>query len=330
MDLSKLATDRETTHFPQLAADDAPPARPRPAAATRRPMPVGPCRIDLAAMLHEALRRRAREIETRGAELRLRLAPAAVRSDPTLLLSLLLAVLEWGFEQARSRIDLTLERTPWPERAQLRAALAHWPADEAPPASAPTTGRGDPALDTPRWQRIVRNAERLGLTPQRQHADGRMTLVLDFPAAGADIVAGRAGDGTEATFSAPSDAPLLIGHQALMLASRQELRGLVRAALGPLRPMLDFAATVEQARDYCAGGLPHSLLYEGSLAGAAFDRLQAELRVRAPKMAFVRIVEPGRSFDLVQAGGCLLASVGRDAVLDALPAALQFELARLR
>ncbi|MFM7506679.1 MAG: hypothetical protein ACKO5J_09125, partial [Rubrivivax sp.] len=63
-------------------------------------------RVDLTALLGEALRQRGREIDARGIEVCQVLSPAEIMGDATLLYSLLQTLLDWCFEHAFGRIDL--------------------------------------------------------------------------------------------------------------------------------------------------------------------------------------------------------------------------------
>jgi len=114
----------------------------------------------------------------------------------------------------------------------------------------------------------------------------------------------------------------------LALVPRRELRGPVREALRPMGLLLDFVATVDEARQLCASGLPHVVVYDAALAGDDFDRLCAEWRADAPQLGFVRLVEHGRAFEVLNLGSGPVACVGRNAIVESLPAALHFELAR--
>ena len=66
-------------------------------------------RLDLTGLLREALRQRGREIDARGIEVRQVLGAAEVMSDSTLLFSLMQTVMDWSFEHAVSRIDMSIE-----------------------------------------------------------------------------------------------------------------------------------------------------------------------------------------------------------------------------
>ena len=47
-----------------------------------------------------------------------------------------------------------------------------------------------------------------------------------------------------------------------------------------------------------------------------------------PGLAFIQIAEQGKAFEVLNLGGRQFASVGRDAIIESLPAALLFELSR--
>jgi DNA-binding NtrC family response regulator len=139
-----------------------------------------------------------------------------------------------------------------------------------------------------------------------------------------DVVA----DPVAAPTTQSAAAQPLAGHHVLVLATRREVRNLIRQALRPMGLMLDFAGSVEEARLVCADGLPHALVYEASLGGSRFERLRDEMLDQLPTLAFVRVEEDGRAVEVINAGNRQITSVGRDAIIQSLPAALQDELAR--
>lgn len=97
-----------------------------------------------------------------------------------------------------------------------------------------------------------------------------------------------------------------------------------------MRLMLDFAATVAQAREFCSGGLPHAIVHKETVDARAFERPHSELRAEVPGLTFIQISEEGPGFEVLSAGGREFSSVARRAVGESLPAALMFELARSR
>jgi hypothetical protein len=102
----------------------------------------------------------------------------------------------------------------------------------------------------------------------------------------------------------------------------------VRDALRASGSMIDFVATVEEAKRLFEDALPHAIIYEAALGGDRFERLRQSLLLEAPNLAFVEIGEEGRDFEVRDADGHPYASVGRDGLLETLPEAVLFELSR--
>lgn len=287
-------------------------------------------RLDLTALLREAVREREREFTTQGIEVRQMLAPAEVRSDATLLASLLRSMLDWSFEHAHARIDLALDVANWPAQARLHCAFTYRLADDMAAVDASPAGRSAATLDTLSWRLVQQTAAVLGIALRRQDAHGMTEVVMEFPATLAPTLLALHGESAENTVPAALDIQSLAGHHVLAMTAQREVRSLVHEALRPLGVLLDFVATVDEARLFCEGGLPHALVYESALANEPFERLRAELHAEAPRLVFICIVEHGRAFEVLSVGGRPLCCVGRDAIVESLPAALAFEMARTR
>ncbi len=285
-------------------------------------------RLDLTALLREALRQRGREIELRGIEVRQVFAPALVKSDATLLFSLLQTVLDWAFEHTASRIDMTLDVKSWPAHARLSVAFGHRPPDEVAAAETEPPAEEESTLNTMSWRLLQQTAAVLGLRMQRSDPPGRTTLEFEFP----DTLAPRLEPAGTTDFEesiAPALAPLpLAGRHVLVLAGRREVRNVVREALRPMGLMVDFVSSVEEVQQQCAEAMPHVVVYEASLGGQRFDRLRDELLAQARHLAFIQIAEQGKGMQVMNVGGHQITSVGRDAIIESLPEALAFELTR--
>ena len=285
-------------------------------------------RIDLTALLLEALRQRSREIESRGIEVRQLFAPAEVMSDSTLLFSLLQSVLDWSFEHAVSRIELKLDIKTWPAYARLACTFAHKAADQVDIAANPLSGDDTPKVETMSWCLLQQTAAALGLMVQRKDTASRSTLTLEFP----ETLAPRIDGLSTIELDDPSQKSLnsqpLAGRHALVLAARREVRNTVREALRPMGLMIDFVTSVEEAAEFCRDGLPHAIVYEAALAGERFEKMRGELLAEVPGLAFIQIAEHGKAFEVLNLQGRQFASVGRDAIIDSLPAAMMFELSR--
>lgn len=287
-------------------------------------------RLDLTALLREAVREREREFAAQGIEVRQMLAPAEVRSDATLLSSLLRSMLDWSFEHASARIDIALSIASWPAQARLQCGFTYRLADDMAAAPAPPAERSDATLDTLSWRLVQQTAAVLGIALWRHDAHGIAEVVLEFPAALTPTVLAPHGEAAADTVPAALDIQSLAGHHVLAMTAQREVRSLVHQALRPLGVLLDFVATVDEARQFCEGGLPHALVYDAALANEPFERLRAELQSEAPRLVFICIVEHGRAFEVLNVGGRPLCCVGRDAIIESLPAAMAFELARTR
>jgi hypothetical protein len=288
-------------------------------------------RLDLTSLLREALRQRGREIEARGIEVRQLFTAAEVMSDATLLFSLLQTILDWSFEHAAGRIDLKLDIMTWPANARLSSSFLSRPPDEVDRGPAPEASAEDTALNTMSWRLLQQTAAVLGLVLLRRDGVGKTELSCEFPNTVAARLPGL--DSLDRKVPALSssqglNSQPLAGRHVVVLAARREVRNVVRESLRPMGLMIDFVASVDEARELCAEGIPHALIYEASLGGGHFEALRAELLNEVPGLAFIQIAEEGRAFEVLNIGGRQFASVGRDAIIDMMPEALVFELSR--
>lgn len=283
-----------------------------------------PERLNLTSLLHDALAQRGRETAARGIDLRQRLVPAQVVADASLCTALLHTVLDWSFEQARSHIEFDIDVTHWPERARLGCRFAYIPPDEVPTNAAPAA-----RLETVTWQLLRRLAQALGLELQRTDGDGATQLVLEFPRTVGegltllDLHEHRHEQDTCAVNSQP-----MVGRHVLVIASRRETRNVVRETLRPMGLMVDYVASIDEAREFCGGGLPHAIVFEAALAGEALRTLRASWQREVPSLAYIEIAEQGRKLEVSDIGGQRTAHIGRDVLGSGLVSALMCELAR--
>jgi hypothetical protein len=223
---------------------------------------------------------------------------------------------------------MKIETKNWPAHAVLWLRFAHRQPDEVETSGMPRADAEAAELNTMSWRLLQQTSAVLGLQLQRQDLPGKTELALEFP----DTLAPRLEPEGTTDFQetvSPELAPApLSGSHVLVLAARREVRNVVREALRPLSLMVDFVSTVEEVQAQCAEALPDALVYEASLGGQRFDRLRAELLQSAPRLAFVQIAEQGKAVQVLNQGGRQFTSVGRDAIIESLPDALKFELAR--
>lgn len=266
--------------------------------------------LDLTRTLLELLDEHRQTVGSSGTEVRDTLADAMVLGDVSLAGTLLRAMLDWASEIALTAIDLRLDARPAAAQAVLICRFTRQPhaADEREPLA---------------WHLMQFAAQAMEAKLQLETTPTQTLLVVQFerlvpmPAAAAQAAA--------------SDARLLAGRQVLVMAPERDIRNQVRVAVQGLDLMVDYVTSVDAARDYCADGLPHAVVYASTLAGAPLDRLRrALLSGEAGAPPFIEIAPQGHGFEPVSPGETAIAKVGLDGLAQALPAALVIELSRRR
>lgn len=288
---------------------------------------LAPERLDLTAMLREALVQHRRQAEAMGLQLRQSLSPAQIMGDPTLTFTLIEALQGWAFEHARSAIEMRLEVNAWPAFARLHCSF-RFLSDEDIERSVVTFGSSP--LQTVSWRLLQQVALTMEL-PIRLDADGvTARLEIEFPHTVNDpseVAAPR--DRSDAARMGINSKPLA-GSHVLVLAARRETRTLVRDAVRHMGLMIDYVNTVEEAREFCLGGMPHALLHESALGGERFERLRLDLLGEMPRLAFIELTEDGQGVHAQRIGEREFSRVPRGAIIESLPAALMYELSRPR
>lgn len=284
-------------------------------------------RLDLTDLLRECLRQRMREIEARGIEVRQLFAPVEVLADSTLTFSLLQALVDWSCEHALARIDLRLDVKTWPAHARLNCSFAHRSPDEVSPGEVLAEAQMV-TLNTMAWHLLQQIACTLGLVLERKDTPSRTLLCIEFPDTVAAQLPGMSADELDDPRNPAHNSQPLAGLHVLVLSARRDVRNQVREALRPMGLMVDFVASVEEARVFCHDAMPHALVYESLMTGERFERLRSELLIDLPRLAFVQISEDGRAFEVLTVNDRQFASVGRDSIGQSLPAAMLFELSR--
>ncbi len=284
-----------------------------------------PERLNLTQTLRDALVQRSRETASRGIDLRQDLKPAEVYIDASMWSALLQAVLDWSFEHARSHIEFRIDVKTWPVHARLACAFAYIPADELPATQPlPPAKR----LETVPWQLLIRLSQTLGLMVQREDKGGDTQLTLEFPRTVDDGVATLSAlEFDEPGIAGPNSQPM-VGRHVLIITSRRETRNGVRDTLRSMGLMVDYVASIDEARQFCEGGLPHAIIFESALAVENFRKLRSEWSREVPALAFIEIAEQGRELEVSDIGGQRTSRIGRDVIASALPSALMFELSK--
>ena len=286
-------------------------------------------RIDLPQTLRDLLERRGAEIAARGLEVRQVFKPGFAQVDGALLAMLLNSLLDWAFEHCCDRtVHVVTDLRNWPVRVQLLCEFAWRPADDVDTEGRPPSGVDTRQLNSVDWRLIERLAHTMGVGVERSDSPWQARALFEFEQAPSAVVPpltepAHAGD---ALASGPDAAPLF-GHHVLVVSPRREVRNQVREALRPMGLMVDYVTSVEEAREFCAGGLPNGLIFDEALP--AFESLRLELLAENPRLAMLQISDDVGALHISLAGTQPVARVSVNAIVESLPGALAYELARL-
>jgi hypothetical protein len=178
------------------------------------------------------------------------------------------------------------------------------------------------------WRLLQQTAWTMGLPIERKLQGSEVTLSVEFPRTVNDQLEGMSAIELDTGFSTSVQSKPLSGSQVLVVASRRDVRVQVRDALRNMSLIVDFVNSVDEAREFCRGGLPHAIVIESVLRGDRFNALRREVDSESAEVVFIEIIEEGNTFEISGFGGLNMARVGRDAILTSLPSALMFELAK--
>jgi len=282
-------------------------------------------RLQLADVLGGVITHRTRETAARGVALKPSLKPAEVIVDASLLFSLLNSTIDWALANAQSQIDFEVDIKTWPAHARLSCRFAHRPVDELVDAAAASAPRG---LDSLTWRLLEQTAWTMGLVVDRQDASHLTSLTLEFPRTANSAIEGVSALELNDGFAPSSNSQPLAGSHVLVIASRREMRVLIRDALRNMSLIIDFVNSVDEAAAFCREGLPHAVVIESIQAGARFANFREEITKEVPDFVFIEIVEEGSTFEMSGFGGAAMARVGREVLAGSLPSALMFELSK--
>lgn len=282
-------------------------------------------RLPLADMLTTVLNHRTRETQARGVTLKPILKPVDVVVDASLLFSLLNTMLDWAVVHAKSQIDFTIDLKSWPPRARLLCRFAIQPVDRLDDG-APVVEPFD--IDSMTWHLLEQTAATMNLPLQRNVEAGNVGLTLEFPRTVNDEMEGVSTFELDQGFAPSTNSKPLAGSHVLVIASRRDVRLQVRDAIRHMGLIVDMVSSVEEAADFCREGLPHAVVFEGILSGEKLTQLRAEISTEVPDFPFIEIIEQGNDFAMSGFGGADHARVGREALGNALPSVLMFELSK--
>lgn len=281
--------------------------------------------LQLEEVLKSVLALRTRETQARGIALKPQLKSARVIVDGSLLFSLLNATVDWALANAHAHIDFTVDFKTWPVHARLSCRFANRPSDSVDESIAQAVS---PRLDSLTWRLIEQTAWTMGLELERKDAGGVTALVFEFPQTAGDEMEGLSASEIDDASLQSGNSKALAGSHVLVIASRREVRVLIRDALRNMSMLVDFVSSVDEAVSFCKEGLPHAIIVESIQKGGRFSHFRDEILAEVPAFVFIEILEQGTTFEMSGTNGAKMARVGREVIGSSLPAALMFELSR--
>lgn len=286
-----------------------------------------PERLPLTDTLKDVLSQRANETQARNIHIKQVLRPTEVIVDASLLFTLVNTLMDWALPLAQSTLDLRIDIKTWPAHARLNCKFAHYPVDQQ--LDEDEAQRYLRRLDAITWRLLEQTAWTMGLPIERKVNGAMVELVIEFPRTVNDQLEGVSAIELDQGFAPTMQGSKpLAGSHVLVVASRRDVRIQVRDAIRNMGLIVDFVNSVDEAREFCRGGLPHAIVIESVLRGDRFNDLRGEVESGGADVAFIEIIEEGNSFEISGFGGLSMARVGRDAILTSLPSALLFELSK--
>jgi len=283
-------------------------------------------RVHLTHTVQSTLAHRTRELQARGIQLTQAMQPVEVQADASMLFSLLNGLVDWWLACAHGSVDVRVDIKPWPAHAQLDLRVRYRPLDLADGLRA---GEVPPSVNSLTWQLVDQIAQTMGLKVERTIDATSVHLVIEFPQTVNPLLADpEPHDDHEQGFASSINSKPLAGSHVLVVAARRDLRLLIRESVKSMGLVLDFVSSVGEATAFCHEALPHALIFEASLRGQRLDHLIDSIRREVPEIALVEVLEQGSQFDISSVSPTGMARVGREAVLNSLPSALVYELAR--
>ena len=285
-----------------------------------------PEQISVTQMLREVLLQRGREATARQIEISQALKPAEVVVDATLLYALMQAVVDWSLDLAQKSLEFKLDIKAWPPYARLSVRFAHASSDASDRLT--PVGTPLPSLDSMSWRLVQQISWTLSLVMDRVVSEHETTLTIEFPRTIHEEIEGVSVVEIDQGFGVSDNSKPLAGSHVLVVAGGREVRSLIKESIRHMGLLVDFVTTIEEAEEFCRDALPHAIIYESVLANDRFQKLRAGISAEMAAFVFIEIAPEGNSLQLSTQRNDNGARIGRDAVMQSLPSALIFELAR--
>lgn len=286
-------------------------------------------KLALHTILHDVLLEHHALFAARGIEARQHLRPVDIIVDPSLLVSLLQAAIQWASERG-SRLVVRLSMKNWPENGLLviKAQRTVQVSGEAP-----TSRSGDNLL----WFLLAQIAQAMGVLVSREVTEEGTTATLEFPRTVRNL-SGLTSLDTERsehppgknTWSESSEThKQLKGSHLLLITDDARLQRDVAKVCQRLQLKFDACPTTHQATRFCELSVPHLLVIDENLHDTEFDLLHADLVRHHVRFPVVEIAARSEGYAVSTWDDGSASRIGRDAVVEQLPAILAMELGKL-
>lgn len=280
-------------------------------------------RLSLNQVLNNVLALRARELQARDINISAAMTPAEVLEDAPMLHAMLNAMVDWCLDCAQGEIQLGLSLSVWPVEARMTVQLQHRladPSDELPPDSP------HPAVQGLSWALLTQTARAMGVKVTQKIETHFTHVSFAFARTVNPNSMETESREEDASFLSSMNSKPMAGSHVLVVASRRDLRLLVREATKPMGLVLDFVSSVSEAKAFCAHALPHAIVFESGLRGSAFDHLVIGIRREVPQFVLLELLEAGDTFEISSTSPTGVARIGREAITGSLQSALVYEL----
>lgn len=280
-------------------------------------------RFALDEVVRNVILDQRRKLTRRGIQIEEKLQPIEVIVDPTLLVSLVEAALDWSAARGQ-RVQIRLGMLNWPEHAMLvfrsRPQVS---------SSSPTDSQTPMRADDLDWLLMVQVAAAIGVLINREISGQQLQLTIEFPRTvrrleGLTAIEVDTGGAANYGESRP-----MAGHRILLVSADDKLKADIEYVCANMGLVVDRTPTARQAVRFCELEKPHLIIVDERLRDWEFDRLRQDLLEQNVNFPFVEIAQDSNVAELASWVGDRMSRVSRDSVRSQLPSILTMELAKI-
>lgn len=279
--------------------------------------------VALDQVLHEALVARQAALQARGIEIRHHLQPLEVMAEPHRLEALVATVLDWTASQGRHAL-MKLSLGNWPEHALLVVRVTR---PQPRPGDTVTTPHEDGLV----WQLMQHLSQALAVHVHLQPSAEAITLSLEFTRTVRQSGSLSALDLEPGNDTLPPErARLMRGAEVLLITEDAGVQRRVDQVCTRMDLRLTPVATVAAASRYCEHAVPSLVIIDEKLHDDTFDQLHAQMVRQQGALPLIEVGSAEAAFAISGWGEASASRVGRDDLVERLPAAIVLELGMTR